>query len=245
MRNLGRHHRQGLGIGRSDSLALHWYRKAVDAGSVDAMVDVGLMYAEGVQGRRDTGEALRWLQRAAQAGSSRAMHAIGRLYEDARDYAQALAWYQKAADAGSVEAMNNLGVLYQNGWGVAPNRAQAARWYRQAAEAGSPVAEVTSVAAVRPAVGTARRGSNPDKVQMVAHGVEADLAAAVEALSVGRVRVVRETGQNLGLTRVRDRQPSQSRTIISTNLRVPQRHGGSAPQTNNGIQLHVTVTLMS
>jgi TPR repeat protein len=140
MRNLARLYRQGLGIPSSDSLALEWYRKAVGAGSVDAIVDVGLMYAEGMGGRRDADEALRWFQRAAAAGSPRAMHAIGRLHEDAKDYAQALAWYRKAAAAGSAEAMNNLGVLYQNGWGVAPDRAEAARWYRRAAEAGSPVA---------------------------------------------------------------------------------------------------------
>jgi TPR repeat protein len=140
MRNLARLYQRGLGTPPSDSLALDWYRRAVDAGSVDAIVDVGLMYAEGMDGRHDADQALRWFQRAADAGSPRAMHAIGRLHEDAKDYGQALVWYRRAADAGSAEAMNNLGVLYQNGWGVASDRAEAARWYRRAAEAGSPVA---------------------------------------------------------------------------------------------------------
>lgn len=140
MRNLARLHREGPDTIRRDSLALAWYLKAVDAGSVDAIVDVGLLYAQGVHGRRDTAEAVRWLQRAVDDRSSRAMHAMGRLHEEASDYTQALAWYRKAADAGSVEAMNSLGALYQEGRWVAPDRAEAARWYRRAAAAGSPVA---------------------------------------------------------------------------------------------------------
>lgn len=140
MRNLARLHRQGLGTARHDSLALAWYLKAAGAGSLDAVVDVGLMYAEGVNGRRNVDQALSWFQRAANAGSPRAMYAIGRLHEDGRNFGHALAWYRRAAEAGSAEAMNNLGVLYQNGWGVAADRAEASRWYRRAAEAGSPAA---------------------------------------------------------------------------------------------------------
>ena len=139
MRNVARFYPEA----RGDS-ALIWLRRAVDAGSVDAMVDLGVLHEDGPAGLRDTTAALHWYRRAAQARSARGMFAIGRIYQDAvgvaRDYGQARAWYLQAARVGSADAMNNLGVLYRNGWGVRRDRAQAVRWFRRAAEAGSPVA---------------------------------------------------------------------------------------------------------
>lgn len=140
MRNLGRLAREA-GTDSTERQALAWFEKAARAGSMDAMVDLGVMHEQGQPAIRDTAAALRWYGAAARAGSPRGQFALGRVYENgigvARSYAQARAWYRRAAEAGSVDAMNNLGVLYQNGWGGPADHAEAERWLRLAAAAGS------------------------------------------------------------------------------------------------------------
>jgi TPR repeat protein len=141
MRNLG-----GLAWeDGNDTLALAWYGKAADAGSVEAMVDIGLMYEAQRVKDGDIDDARGWYRRAARRGSARGMFALGRIYQEGlnvrQDYEKAKSWYLKAAEAGSADAMNNLGLLYQNGWGVESDRAEAIRWFRLAAAAGSTLAE--------------------------------------------------------------------------------------------------------
>lgn len=144
MRNLGRLYRLGLGVPRSDSLALASYQSAVAAGSPEALVDIGRMHETGLAGRRNLREALRLYGEAAAAQSALGMYAMGRAYEEGvllrRDYGQARAWYLRGACAGSPEAMNNLGALYERGLGEPADKAQAIRWFRRAADAGSTVA---------------------------------------------------------------------------------------------------------
>ncbi|HEX2081295.1 MAG TPA: CHAT domain-containing protein [Longimicrobium sp.] len=145
MRSLGALEQRERNAG-SDRRAFDWYRRAVDAGSVDAMVDLGLMYERGLGTARDTVAALRWYRSAAARGSPRGMFAAGRSYEQGigvpRDYAHARNWYRRAADAGSAEAMNRLGALYDHGLGVRRSRLRAACWYERAAQAGSPLSRV-------------------------------------------------------------------------------------------------------
>lgn len=132
-----------------DRRALDWYRGAVDAGSVDAMVDLGLMYERGLGTAPDTVSALRWYRSAAARGSPRGMFAAGRSYEEGigvpRNYARARKWYRRAADAGSAEAMSRLGALYDRGLGVRRSRLRAGCWYERAAQAGSPPARAKRV----------------------------------------------------------------------------------------------------
>jgi len=140
MRSLGRLFQEEHQFDR----ALVWYEKAARAGSVEAMVDAGWMYEEGLGVRRNPEEARRWYRTAAAGGSPRGMLAMGWIYQESvgvpRDYALARAWYRKAAQAGSAGAMNNLGLLYLNGWGVERDSAEAIRWFRRARDAGSTVA---------------------------------------------------------------------------------------------------------
>lgn len=142
MRNLAALHQR---TSAPDS-ALFWYRKAVDAGSEEARVDLGWMYEEGVGVPRDTAAALRLYEAAGRAGLARGMVAAGQARERRGEYGQAREWYLRAVDAGSAEAMNNLGVLYQNGWGVRADRDEARRWYARAADAGSSVARANLAA---------------------------------------------------------------------------------------------------
>ena len=124
--------------------ALVWYQKAVDSGSIDARVDIGMMYEFGWGLQRDHGKALEWYRSAAAAGSPRGAWAVGQSYQKgvgvAPDYDEAMLWYERAAQAGSANAMNSIGVLYENGLGVGKSRWKAYRWYKRAEKAGSPLA---------------------------------------------------------------------------------------------------------
>jgi len=98
---------------RDSAIAL--YKKAADAGFVDALVGAGEVYQRGLDGPRNTDAALNLYNQAANKGSARAMEMIGRMYEQgdgvARNPQQARHWYQKAADAGSAVAAANLALL--------------------------------------------------------------------------------------------------------------------------------------
>jgi TPR repeat protein len=129
---------------QSDSsyrMARSLYRQAVDAGSADALVDLGLTYEQGLGVPVDTAAALALYDSAADRESLRGMVAMGRAYQEGigvpRDYEKAMDLYHAAARAGSADAMNRIGVLHENGWGVRRSRARAKRWYARAAEAGS------------------------------------------------------------------------------------------------------------
>ena len=137
MRNLGNLH-----LEEHPDSALIWFDSAGRMGSLDAVVDAGRVYEQGlVGGRRNPDEAIRRYRQAAEAGSPRGMLALGRMHQEGtgvpQSYDSARALYQRAAGAGFADAMNNLGILHQNGWGVPKSRSEAIRWYRQAADAGS------------------------------------------------------------------------------------------------------------
>jgi TPR repeat protein len=144
MRSLGSFYQHKMNDS-SYQKALIWYEKAIKAGSVDAMVDLGLMHEFGWAGRSDKVAAFTWYRSAARAGSARGMLAIGQSYHKGvgvpQDYKKAMIWYRRAARAGSAEAMNSIGVLYENGLGVWKSRGKAIRWYERAAQAGSKLAK--------------------------------------------------------------------------------------------------------
>jgi TPR repeat protein len=126
-------------------LALQYFHQAVNAGSVDARVDVGMVYELGLGVARNLEEAFRQYRSAAHAGSPRGMFAMGQSYQKGvgvpQDYKKALAAYRKAAGAGSADAMNSIGTLYHHGLGVQRSLGKAIRWYERAAQAGSPLAK--------------------------------------------------------------------------------------------------------
>lgn len=139
MRRLGVFYREE----RNDS-SLIWLPKAIDAGSGDARVDLGLMYHHGRMVTIDTAHALDLYRTAAGTGSRRGMFAMGEAYKMGfgvpQSYDSATAYYLRAACTGSGDAMNALGVLYQTGLGVSKDPAEAIRWFRLADAAGSEVA---------------------------------------------------------------------------------------------------------
>ncbi|HET6232403.1 MAG TPA: CHAT domain-containing protein [Longimicrobiaceae bacterium] len=120
------------------------YRYAVQAGSVDALVGAGRMYADGLGVERYPREAVCLYSIAAEAKSSAAMYELGRSYQEGsgvrRDLDVAMSWYLQASKGGVPDATDAVGALYLDGLGVKRDSAAAIRWFRRAQREGSLVA---------------------------------------------------------------------------------------------------------
>ncbi|HEX4064751.1 MAG TPA: SEL1-like repeat protein [Acidobacteriaceae bacterium] len=142
MTDLATSYQFGMGVHQSMGKTLEWARKGAEAGDVDGMILVGIMYKNGLGGRPSDVEG--WYRTTAGSGSTEEMNYVAGMYYLGRDvrqnYAEAARWSRKAADAGNAIAMYNLGYVYETGRGVPQSYAQAEAWYRKAAAAGNTAA---------------------------------------------------------------------------------------------------------
>lgn len=122
--------------------------KAATDGNVDAMYNLGTLYADGDEDfgvEQDYNEAAKWYKMAAESGDTDAQLNLGILYGDGlgvtQSYKEAFKWYLKSAESGNEIAQYNLGVIYSQGKGVEVNYPEAVKWYTKAAESGDPTAK--------------------------------------------------------------------------------------------------------
>lgn len=114
--------------------ALHWYRKAAEAGNTEAAIGLAVMYAAGDGTEPDPVAAGQWMRRAADSGEVRAMVAIADAYERGTlglevDAQEAVHWYTRAAESGSRSAGQRLSAAYTRGELGLPQDVEAAqRW---------------------------------------------------------------------------------------------------------------------
>jgi TPR repeat protein len=113
--------------------AIHWYRKAADAGNVKGMLDLAWFYRYGVGVGEDHQEADAWTKKAADAGD---LPARLELLSRANDFAAVAATRRELAERGDPHQMYELAKLYENGRGLQRDAGQAFSWYRKAAKAG-------------------------------------------------------------------------------------------------------------
>ncbi|OYU42236.1 MAG: hypothetical protein CFE44_25150, partial [Burkholderiales bacterium PBB4] len=78
-------------------------RRGADAGSSDAIFNMGYLAENGIGQAKDMDEALRWYRLGAERQDTRAMHRLGLIYVDgiggiARDEATGVGWFVQAAD---------------------------------------------------------------------------------------------------------------------------------------------------
>jgi len=115
-----------------------------EAGNVEAMNLLGVLFATDARIPSDYSMALYWFQRAADAGSADAMHNIANMYLRGlgvtRDFANAFRWFQRAAEGGNALAMHSVAAMAEHGLGTARDLALARRMYRKAAESGIALA---------------------------------------------------------------------------------------------------------
>ncbi|GAA3394409.1 tetratricopeptide repeat protein [Cryptosporangium minutisporangium] len=135
--------------GGSVAIARRWYEKAIAAGSVPALVDLGVL--EAAEGRAD--EARKWFQAAVDTGDAteapRAMRGFGVLEKEQGNPEQARQWFVDAVGGeDSVQAANamvDLGVLAEERGEVD----EARSWYEKASESHQPAAASVAGANLR------------------------------------------------------------------------------------------------
>jgi len=109
MFELGRLHEPHSIAGTPDpALAVQWYRRAAEAGSVDAQVAIGTAYYLGRGVRKDFAEAARWFREAAKGGDVGTQYLLASMYEAgdgvSQDLRLARYWYGIAAKNGDIAA---------------------------------------------------------------------------------------------------------------------------------------------
>jgi TPR repeat protein len=123
--------------------AVATYRKAADKGSTSAMVELGVMLANGAGVAKDEGEAHALFQRAAQAGNPRGATNLAAIGSDGgapSDPAEARALLEKAAATNSAEAEFQLGVMLADGTGGPQDDVAARAMFARAAAQGHAAA---------------------------------------------------------------------------------------------------------
>ena len=134
--------------------AIGAYRKAADKGSSSAMVELGVLLANGTGVAKDEAQARTLFQRAAEAGNPRGATNLAALSGNGgtpSDPVEARALLEKAAATNSAEAEFELGLMLANGTGgpkddvgaramfakaAAQNHAAALDWLGSFEEAG-------------------------------------------------------------------------------------------------------------
>ncbi len=93
----------GKGVTRDAAAAYGWYRRAAEAGVVDAEFNVAVMRDDGDGTPRDLADAALWYARAASHGSRRAEYNLAQLYASGegvpRNLDAARTWFRIAATA--------------------------------------------------------------------------------------------------------------------------------------------------
>lgn len=122
---------------RQMSEAIAAWRKAADKGSASAMVELGVLYANGTGVAKDEAQARKLFERAAEAGNARGVsnlaalsHATGTMPADP---AKARALLAKAAEGNSAEAQYQLGLMMAEGTGGPKDDVSARAMFERAA----------------------------------------------------------------------------------------------------------------
>ncbi|KAJ3363617.1 hypothetical protein GGF31_000924 [Allomyces arbusculus] len=142
---LGTCFHDGVGVEKSATTAVKWYRLSADQENPRGQGILGYCYGEAFGVEKDANLALKYYLLAANQGETVAMYNVGYVYEESigveRNMEIAFQWYQRAAELGNALAANSLGYFYEEGFGCDKNIDQAVYWYRVAAEQGNPWAE--------------------------------------------------------------------------------------------------------
>jgi TPR repeat protein len=122
--------------------AIAAWRKAADKGSTSAMVELGVMYANGAGVARDEAQARALLERAANAGNPRGVANLMALSGNAgapSDPVKARALLLRAAET-NAEAQYQLGVMMADGTGGPQDDVSARALFEKAAAQGHAAA---------------------------------------------------------------------------------------------------------
>jgi len=133
--NAGLIYAKGKGRPVDFAKAVDMYTKAAEQGHIQAMVQLGDVYLNGLH---DQEKALDWYKKAADLGDRDALYQLGLLSETGvatgLDYSEAVKYYQLAANKGNANAKLALARMYQYGLGVPKDLSQSAKLYKELAD---------------------------------------------------------------------------------------------------------------
>jgi TPR repeat protein len=155
------------------------WRSLAEAGDLEAMLGVGILYDTGHGVAQDFTQALTWYRRAAEAGSARAAFNVGAMYDNGRgtekDTKEAIKWWRQAAAKGNGRAAYNLGVIYRDGDGVTRSRTEAVKFFQIAALAGVVAARQNLATLGVPSPAQPTPAGNDRSVHRLSSGMEPEL----------------------------------------------------------------------
>jgi TPR repeat protein len=115
-----------------------------EKGQPQAMLNIGMLYEQGVGASRNFTKALEWYEKAALAGEKEGYFRLGMCYEigmgTTSDLTKAVASYEKAVEMGSLTASHKMASLYITGQGVAKDEAKGLALLTNAADGGNGAA---------------------------------------------------------------------------------------------------------
>jgi TPR repeat protein len=123
--------------------AIVTYRKAADRGSTSAMVELGVLLANGSGVAKDPAQARKLFERAAEAGNPRGVANLAALSASAgapADPTKARALLAKAAETNSAEAQYQLAAMIADGIGGPKDDVAARALFERAAAQDHPAA---------------------------------------------------------------------------------------------------------
>lgn len=96
-----------------------WYRKAAEAGNLDAQLRLAKLYREGLKLPRNDERAAHYYRLAAEQGNAVAEYKLGIMYYGGygvkQDNQQAVVWFGLAAHQGLPQAVQALAIMRHNG----------------------------------------------------------------------------------------------------------------------------------
>ena len=120
----------------SDKKAAKIWKRAVELGNVDAMVDLGLSYEKGLGVKLDKKKALQLFRMAADRGDAFAQSNLGALLHSDKKFEESFRYLTLAADQGFTDGEFNLGLGYRDGKGTEVDLGKARYWFERAAAKG-------------------------------------------------------------------------------------------------------------
>ena len=119
---------------------LQLMRNAAEKGYVQAMLNLGALYARGQYARKNYNESFHWYQMAADEGNAEGQLQLGGCYQYGLgvtpDFKSAVLNYRLSAGQTNYVAMKSLGYMLANGYGVNQDLEAAELWLTRAADEG-------------------------------------------------------------------------------------------------------------
>jgi hypothetical protein len=138
--NLGVAYAEGKGVGKDDTEAARWYRKAAEQGFAGAQFNLARAYADGRGVSKDDVEAAKWCRKSADQGFAYAQIMLSAMYNSGTGVPQsdheAATLLLKAAEQGVPIAQHYIGLMYGAGKGVTEDYIEAYKWLSLAAARG-------------------------------------------------------------------------------------------------------------